>query len=123
MSRSISFNPARIPREDLTKFAKTVLERGPKAPAFYAWLADVIASECIRRDEGGIRDQDAPRPELPPGWRNEDIAAAIEESTLLSFSSGIAAETGKLLDYLVIHVAAYAARRLRKDARPCPEAN
>lgn len=111
--RPIEFNLASIPHNDLCALTQWSMSRLTQYPAFCNWLADLIGSEGVRRDEA---------PEtlptgyitLPDHWTNSDVADALEGATALSYGQGVdATTTGKLIDQITIHVAALAARRLR----------
>ena len=112
--RPIEFTMSTVAYDELCKLCQWTMARQTQYPAFCNWLADVLGSEGVRRQEspdtlpsGYIS--------LPEDWTNADVAAALEGSTAISFARGVDANTtGKLLDKITIHVVALAARRLRE---------
>jgi hypothetical protein len=86
------------------------LSRLSTFPAFAPWLADLVATERL------VRDGELPRGDdnvYLPAWTDSAIAEALQAATELSYAENVDPVTGQLLDKVVFHVAAMAARRLR----------
>jgi hypothetical protein len=112
--RPFEFNLVTLPYTELCGLCRWSMSRSTQFPAFCTWLADVLGSEGLRREES---PETLPSGyiSLPEHWTNADVAEALEGSTALSYAENIDAETtGKLLDKIAIHIAALAARRLRE---------
>jgi hypothetical protein len=122
----IVFYPARIPDNDLWRLGQwTEQHLGDEFATLAAWLREVLIADHKRRTNETDAPPEVELPSLPDNWSNHELSDALVAAVSLSVGlgthpedeHGFAKETGEFVDEVLIHVAAWAADRLRRI--PC----